>query len=387
MVRLKVMLALLILFQFSACKSQSEEQNKTKAFVLECQLKGVPDGPAYLFKYNVDESGLSYDTIAVGVCKSENVVFEGRIDHFRTYQIGIPNEMESNLIKTVAESIWITPGKQKYIIHKGEPNLVEVLEGKLSKKLYSFQTEEYKKILREALKLNFADKDERIKRVNLTKKLNVIRQDLQAPILEEYQDNPYFKLLKLQQSLDRHRKSKEELFRIKAEYEKLKPQILTSDSDLTGLVETLIGLISRRFNSAIGSQFIEVEGIDREGNAIKLSEVIKKNKYVLLDFWASWCGPCRAEFPYMKSVYPTYHPEGFEIVALTTDKNVKAWQKALDQEDVPWINIFPGDRESADKYGVTGIPANFLIDSNGKIIAKNLRHEKLGEKLKELFIK
>ncbi len=125
------------------------------------------------------------------------------------------------------------------------------------------------------------------------------------------------------------------------------------------------------------------------GKAVSLKEVCSKteNKYVLLEFWASWCGPCRSEIPHMKEAYSEYNPKGFEIFSFTIDDSRSDWEKASKEENLPWIDSGMGTKTGPQElYGVTGVPANFLIDtSTGKIIALNLRGDKLTEKLKELF--
>lgn len=139
-----------------------------------------------------------------------------------------------------------------------------------------------------------------------------------------------------------------------------------------------------------GSPFKEIIAIDVNGKKIKLSEVIAKNKYTLLEMWASWCGPCRGEFPHLKKAYKEYHGEGFEIYALSLDSVKEEWLKALKEEDVPWINTVDYkafESETAKKYGIRGIPASFLISSDGTIVAsyEEVRGFALDEKLKELF--
>lgn len=123
--------------------------------------------------------------------------------------------------------------------------------------------------------------------------------------------------------------------------------------------------------------------------AISLKEVCSRaeNKFVLLEFWASWCGPCRAEIPHMKKAYAEYHPKGLEIFSFTIDDSRAAWEKASKEENLPWIDSGMGSKTGPqDLYGVTGVPANFLIDTaTGKIVAINLRGKKLTEKLKELL--
>lgn len=141
---------------------------------------------------------------------------------------------------------------------------------------------------------------------------------------------------------------------------------------------------------AVGKSYKDVIGISINSEELKLSDVIKNNKYTLLDFWASWCGPCRGEFPHLKKAYNKYNVDGFEIFALSIDEKREAWIKASETEQLPWLNIIDLDGFKAkgiQEYGVRGIPANFLIDTNGIIVATNLRGFGLDEALKELFKK
>ena len=92
-----------------------------------------------------------------------------------------------------------------------------------------------------------------------------------------------------------------------------------------------------------------------------------------MDFWASWCGPCRELFPWLKEFYEKYHDKGVEILGVSVDKDVKAWEKALDAEKLPWLHVrdekLPGGKHTAsDLYDVTGIPHLVLIDREGKIV-------------------
>jgi thiol-disulfide isomerase/thioredoxin len=113
-----------------------------------------------------------------------------------------------------------------------------------------------------------------------------------------------------------------------------------------------------------------------------------KGKILLLEFWASWCGPCRKENPDLVEVYRHYKGKGFEILGVALDKDKSEWLDAIDHDELPWTNVcdLQGDRnEAAIIYGVSAIPANFLIDRNGIVLARNLRSEELAETLRKIF--
>lgn len=140
-----------------------------------------------------------------------------------------------------------------------------------------------------------------------------------------------------------------------------------------------------------GNPYIDVTEPTPAGKDLSLKSVIenKKNKYVLLDFWASWCGPCMMEVPHLKAAYDKYNKKGFEIYAVSLDQKRENWEKAIKEKKLDWLhvsNVKYWDTPSRNDYAVNSIPANFLIDcSNGKIVAKGLRGEALEEKLAELL--
>ena len=127
---------------------------------------------------------------------------------------------------------------------------------------------------------------------------------------------------------------------------------------------------------------------DPDGNPVTLSSL--RGQYVIVDFWASWCKPCRAGVPAMKELYKKYHPKGLEIIGVSDDNNHDAWKKAIEQDQTPWIHVvdeFPEENKPArviSSYGVHYIPSYFLLDKEGKIIGK-MEHEELETKLAELL--
>ncbi len=137
--------------------------------------------------------------------------------------------------------------------------------------------------------------------------------------------------------------------------------------------------------------YINIEQPNVDGTAVSLQSVVEKkgNKYVLLDFWASWCNPCMGEMPYLRAAYAKYHKKGFEIYGVSFDSKAEAWKSAIEKQEMKWVNVSilqSFNNPAAEEYVVESIPTNFLIDcSNGEIIAKNLRGEAVAEKLAELL--
>jgi peroxiredoxin len=138
--------------------------------------------------------------------------------------------------------------------------------------------------------------------------------------------------------------------------------------------------------TAIGKFAIDFTQNDTLGNPVTLSSF--KGKYVLLDFWASWCHPCRAENPNVVKAFNKYKDKNFTVVSVSLDNNKDKWLKAIHDDGMPWTHVSDlkyWKNDVATKYGINSVPQNFLIDPQGRIIAKNLRGEALEEKLAELI--
>jgi peroxiredoxin len=139
---------------------------------------------------------------------------------------------------------------------------------------------------------------------------------------------------------------------------------------------------------AIGQVAPDFTQNDPSGNPVKLSDVYSKNEYTLIDFWAAWCGPCRQENPNVVAAYAAFKAKGFGVFGVSLDQDHDRWVKAIEDDKLTWTQVSDlkyWQSDAAKMYAVNSIPANFLVDKTGKIVARNLRGEDLLKKLAELL--
>lgn len=162
------------------------------------------------------------------------------------------------------------------------------------------------------------------------------------------------------------------------------PEGLASDPVIVRMKEK----VAQKKNCEVGRPFVDLAMQDTEGNPLKLSDYAGKGKVLLVDFWASWCGPCCRAIPGLIELYNEYKDKGFEVVGISLDQDVTAWKKAIERLDIPWVQMSDlkgWKSEAAKAYAVTTIPSTVLIDAEGKIYGHNIHQDELKNVLEELL--
>ncbi|MEM9679462.1 MAG: TlpA disulfide reductase family protein [Bacteroidota bacterium] len=371
----------------------SETNSNPNAYTLSCEFNEIPDGEVFLYtRIAEDVNGTmvpKIDTIGKAISKDGKFTFEGELEAPYFYTIGLAKDLGGQSTLTTEGTIFIAQEKASYSGTLKFPVLVNVEKGDLSKAFYDYQNEQAfidaTKNLKALEHLDFDKPENVVKKRKAETAINKIINQYNSAFYKNNDHQPYFYLLTLG---DKIKTGKiEELQEISKEIDSISDSLPKTHKIIAFLYKQSIENMTLRKESKIGLDYKEVIGQTKNGNDIKLSEVVNTNKYVLLDFWASWCKPCIAEFPFMKVVHSKYKSKGFEIYGISIDENKDRWLKVIKEEQIPWIDVLMNPEDSYKKdYDVQSIPANFLIETKtGKVIDAGLRQGALAERLSELL--
>jgi len=178
------------------------------------------------------------------------------------------------------------------------------------------------------------------------------------------------------------------LFNLNESQQKELISLATPDFQQLEGIQQIKKRIETKEATAAGKQFTDVKGFNLNGKEVSLSDYAGKGKVVLVDFWASWCGPCRQAMPDVVKIYQKYKNKGFEIVGISLDAKKDDWKKAVNDLNITWpqiSNLKGWDEDCAVAYGVDAIPHTVLIDKDGKIIEHNLVGDELDFKIENLL--
>ena len=361
---------LLLLFQAAALKAQS------KSFT----LKGVIDTAAHT-KYTVSyRNNYAFVLDSITLDADSKFEYTAKISEPTYFSILIK---QVNPLRTGYSAVyyfWVEPakvinfaGKTGWLVNEGEVLTTRAKQYELKNSSTEISERNFNKSLDEARAAWEKKKGQSISKES--------KRQLQDSVMTDFiQKHPhsYYSLSLLRNNLQS----------FKSNFENGEKSLNTLSNEIrnTAMGKEVNRLISIHKIVGIGKVMPDFEQADTSSKMVKLSQY--RGKYVLVDFWASWCFPCREENPYLLAAYKKYAAQGFEILSVSLDKNKALWQKGILEDQLPWAQVsdLQGFNSSlAKSFFITGIPDNFLLDPNGVIIAKKLRGTQLEQKMDQIF--
>ena len=336
----------------AACNAQS-------GYKVTGTVEGMPDGKAIIATVN----GSSLDTLAKADVKNGSFEFTGNVSEPTGAYIMVIGQRGA--IPFMLENANIT-------VNAGQAGLT--VTGSEGQKIYDQFMAINTTTQQEAMKLQQeyqAANGDQAKMQAVQEAYAKLMTDAQAKETELIKANPdsYVSTFVIVSSMGQ------------MEYEQLKERY-----NLLGEKAKASAQIAKLESTAIGQIAPNFTITTPEGESISLYDI--KGKVKLIDFWASWCGPCRGENPHVVEIYKEYHPKGLEIFGVSLDNNKEAWVKAIADDGLVWkhgSDLKGWQSAPAQLYSVSGIPHTVLLDENNKIIAKNLRGDELKQKIAELL--
>ena len=368
----KIALLLTALFTFIACDTNS-------GYKITGETKGIENGTKVFLQVQGDNELVSKDTVTV---ENNLFVFEGTTDlpelGFLTIEgnNGIPFVLENGAISISFNKDSLQNTK---IGGTPENNLFQEFTTKnraVYTKINDFQQANQEKFMTAQAAQDTVTMNE------LMKGMENIQNELKGIPVEIIKNNPkkYLSILLTENSLMQQfitiEEAKGYFSNFDKKFEKTKPY------------QSLEKMIKASSSVEIGQKAPDFSAPSPEGTTISLKESL--GKVTIIDFWASWCGPCRMENPNVVAMYNELHEKGLNIIGVSLDKDAAKWKEAIEKDGLVWnhiSNLKFWQEPIAETYNVKSIPATFILDSNGVIVAKDLRDEELKAKVEELLNK
>jgi peroxiredoxin len=370
----KIALFIVVGFLFISCKSDLPNQ-----FEIQGTAKGYKNGEKIFLER---EQEMELEIIDTAIIEDGKFVFEGSQSEPEIHFVSIENQ----------------DGKLPVIIEQGEI-ILEINKNDLDKsiikgtynndELYGFRTRGNTRIKAEmkAFERNNNEKMIAAQRNNDTAVIYKLQQVYQSFVdrIEKYNNdyidkNPssYVSVLLLEDMMYNPTAS---IKKLKQQYEKLSSDLKNTKKGLA-----LKKHLEKLTVIEVGMEAPDFKAPNPQGKAVSLKESL--GKLTLLEFWASWCKPCRQENPYIVAMYNDFHSKGLNIVSVSLDESLDQWVKGIADDDLRWVhvsNLKSWQEPIANLYNVKSIPSTFLIDEKGIIIAKDLRQEDLRTKIAEIL--
>ncbi|MFN0201816.1 MAG: redoxin domain-containing protein [Bacteroidia bacterium] len=366
-----------LLFVLSLLTSGLFAQKAGKAYSLSGKIGGLKDGTKVIFNYRKEDNAILADTAEI---KKSTFKLKGSLNGATMGFLSFSGRSET--MQLFMDNIKVTVVGHIDSIHKS------VVKGSPEHDVYVkfFKMADNFRKKRNDLIMAYSSYQAQ----NLQKEMADV-QDEDRLLIVRYRDS-------VKSFIKKHPKSLVSVYAILTNFDKnaklneVQELYKSLDASLqTGRYGKKIAEnIERLQHSDVGQTAMDFTQPDLAGKKVSLSDY--KGKYVLVDFWASWCGPCRKESPEIVAAFKKHKDKGFEVLSISLDQEKDPWLKAIQDDNLSmgagWTHVSDlkfWNNEVAQKYGITFIPANYLIDPQGVIIAKDLRGETLGVKLDEVF--
>ncbi len=367
----KTIIALLTVSLLTACQGENDNKVKFKA-----EIKGVEDDTEAIFYSTSEKNSLDpVDTVAV---KNERIQIDlPQVDEQKLYLLKVDGirgnavfinenkKIDATIYKDSLRSSDIRSGKNNELLQE-YLGMVQNMSDKMKSMQGEYRSASMKQDKEKAKKIR--EKQDKVNKAFIKEQKAFIRDHNSSLVALMVLSDLY------QQKRIPSNESKEL-------YKNLAPEI--QDTPIGKQINESLEKASRTDVGEVAPGF---SAPNPDGEEVSLKDAM--GEITLIDFWASWCKPCRIENPNVVKLYNEYHDDGFNIIGVSLDKSKSKWVKAIKEDQLEWhhiSNLKYWKEPIAQKYGVRSIPKTFLIDEKGKIIAKNLRGDKLRKKVAEVL--